>query len=168
MFKTYLTLLIMILLLTTCARKYSVSVNQNTVYDPRGRITNVRFPDPGLQACVNMRIQQQQLESVEEITVLTCTSLEIRSLDGIQTVSNLEFLDLTDNRLTYLSGLRTLNNLRSVTASGNPLIDISALFGLSALNAAVFSNTSNIPCAQLDRLQQKLGENLIRPLQCTE
>ncbi len=168
MFKTYFTLLIMMLLLTTCARKYSVSVNQNTVYDPRGRITDVRFPDPGLQACVNMRIQQQQLESVEKITVLTCPSLEIRSLDGLQAVTNLEFLDVTDNRLTYLTDLRTLNNLRSVTASGNPLIDISALFGLPALNAAVFNNTSNIPCAHLDRLEQKLGENLIRPLQCAQ
>jgi len=158
----------MMLLLSTCARKFSVSVNQNTVYDPRGRITEVQFSDPGLQACVNMRIEQQQVESLEEITVLTCPSLEIRSLDGLQAVANLEFLDVTDNKLTYLTGLRTLNNLRSVTASGNPLIDISALFGLPALNAAVFNNTSNIPCVHLDRLEQKLGENLIRPLQCAE
>jgi Leucine-rich repeat (LRR) protein len=168
MIKTYLTFLIMLLVLTTCARKYSVSVNQNTVYDPRGRMTEVRFPDPGLQACVNMRLQQQQLDSVEEITILTCPGLEIRSLEGIQAVSNLEFLDVTDNRLAYLTGLRTLNNLRSVTASGNPLIDISALFALPALNAATFNNANSIPCAHLDRLAQKPGLNLVRPLQCAE
>ena len=152
-------------LLAGCAG-YAVTLNEQTLYDPRERVTEHQFADPGLQACVNMALQQQRVEAAENLTVLSCSGLEIRSLAGLEALGSLQFLDVSGNRLTHLDPLRSLSRLRSVTASANPLNEISALFSVTGLTTAVFTGSNEIPCAHLDRLAERLGNNLTRPERC--
>ena len=154
------------LVLTACGRQYSVSVNENVLFDPRARQVQVHFDDPGLQSCVNVRLRQQEYESVDQLRILSCSYLEIRNLDGIEVLRNLEFLDVGDNELVHLDALRRLDRLASVRAPNNPLDDISGLLALPTLTSAILTGTQSIPCTQLDQLAERLGEDLLRPVQC--
>ncbi len=153
-------------ILAACSRQYAVTINEQTLYDPRGQVASTRFADPGLQACISFSMQQQSLEKAEDITVLTCAGLEIRSLNGLEALRDLQFIDVTENRLIHLDALRGMNRLRSVNAASNPLTDISALFTLTTLSSAIFAGSDNIPCSQLDRLADQIGANLTRPVNC--
>lgn len=158
--------LLFMILASGCARKFSVSVNQQVLYDPRPGSGIVRVEDPGLQSCINVLVRSRELDSVDDIDVLACPDLDIASLDGINALSRLRFIDLAANELTDLDGLRGLTRLTSVNAPDNRLQDISALLSLATLTSAVLTGNPNIPCDQLDALQARLGTNLLRPDQC--
>jgi len=159
-------LLCTLILVTACGRQYSVSVNERVLYDPRRDVTQVYFPDPGLQSCVNIRLRQQDSTSLDDLTILSCANLEIRSLDGISSLPNLEFLDVGGNLLVHLDDLLRLGRLVSVRASNNPLTDISALNEMRTVTSVVLTGSDTIPCRQLDALGARLGDNLIRPTEC--
>lgn len=158
--------LLLSLLLTACNRLYSVSVNEQVLYDPRPGNPAIRFEDTGLQSCVNVRMEQDPSVAPQDITILSCSGLEIESLDGIQALSSLQFLDVGDNELEHLDALARLPRLVSVRAPDNPLRDISALLRINSLTTAVLSGSSRIPCNQLDTLEERLGNDLIGPEQC--
>lgn len=153
-------------MVTACGRQYSVSVNERVLYDPRRDITQVYFPDPGLQSCVNVRLRQLESSSLDDLTILSCANLEIRDLDGINSIRNLEFLDIGGNLLVHLDDLRRLGRLVSVRAPDNPLTDISALNEMRSVTSVVLTGSNTIPCRQLDTLGARLGDNLIRPTEC--
>lgn len=149
-----------------CGRQYSISVNDQVLHDPRpGATAGARFPDPGLQSCVNVALRETE-DSLEEIDILSCSNLEIESLQGIDALSALEFLDVTGNELEHLDPLRRLRNLTSVNAPDNQLTDISALQEIPTLTSAVLQGNPRIPCNQLDVLEQRLGADLVRPADC--
>lgn len=152
--------------LSACARQYSVSVNQQVLYDPRPSSGLVRVADDGLQSCINLRTRTTEVDSVEDIDVLACPGLDIASLDGIRALSGLRFLDVAGNQLTTLDGLYGLPQLSSVNAPDNRLQDISSLLTLNTLTSAVLTGNPRIPCDQLDTLQARLGADLLRPEQC--
>ncbi len=156
----------MALALGACNHRYSVSVNERVLYDPRADVTQVYFPDPGLQSCVNVRLRQQETSSLDDLTLLSCANLEIRSLEGITSLRNLEFIDLGGNMLTHLDELRRLNRLISVRAPDNPLTDISTLNAMRNVTSVVLTGSETIPCRQLDTLAARLGEDLVRPENC--
>ncbi len=155
------------LLLANCSRKFSVSVNQNVLYDPRpGHAVTVT--DAGLQSCVNVAMRDGSLDNADDVQILACPALEIESLGGITQLQNLRYLDLAGNQLEHLDELRRLNRLSSVNAPNNALTDISGLLSIASLTSAVLTGNTGIPCDQLDTLAQKLGQNLLRPASCVE
>jgi hypothetical protein len=160
------TLLLMLMLLGACNRLYSVSVNEQVLYDPRPGNTVIRFSDPGLQSCVNLRLRQEPSLAPEDITILSCAGLEIESLEGIGALRGLQYVDVGDNELEHLDALGRLPRLVSVRANDNPLGDISALLRIDSLTTVVLTGSQRIPCRQLDSLEERLGNNLLRPDQC--
>lgn len=164
--RALLLMLLASLVISGCARKFSVSVNQQTVYDPRPSTSIVRVEDPGLQSCINLLVRQQQISDPAQIRVIACPSLEITTLAGIEALSGLRFIDLANNQLSNLDPLRRMNNLSSVNAPDNQLQDITGIMELATLTSAVFTGNPMIPCDQLDLLQARLAQGLIRSVDC--
>lgn len=150
--------------LAGCSQRFAVSINEQTVYDPRPNSTGYRFSDPGLQGCVNFALQGGG--SIEQLTVLACPGWEIEEIEGIGALSSLQFLDMSNNRLTSLAPLEALDRLSSLTITNNRIGDIAPLLSMVTLTSAVLTGNDNIPCGQLDDLSEKLGNNLRRPAEC--
>ncbi|HDZ09104.1 hypothetical protein [Pseudohongiella sp.] len=162
-----ITLAVGCVLLAGCSRKFSVSVNEQVLYDPRpGHVVTVA--DAGLQSCINVALRDGELAGANDVQILACPALEIETLGGIGQLENLRYLDLAGNQLEHLDELRRLRRLSSVNAPNNALNDISGLLAVSSLTSAVLTGNHNIPCQQLDTLAQRLGQNLIRPAQCAD
>lgn len=164
---TLITLTVGCVVLASCSRKFSVSVNQQVLYDPRpGHV--VAVADAGLQSCINVALRDGELAGASDVQILACPALEIETLDGIEQLDNLRYVDLAGNQLEHLDELRGLRRLSSVNAPDNALNDISGLLAVSSLTSAVLTGNHNIPCRQLDTLAERLGQNLIRPAQCAD
>ncbi|MDO9475112.1 MAG: hypothetical protein Q7L07_00275 [Pseudohongiella sp.] len=155
-----------LLLLTGCGRKFSVSVNDQMLYDPRPGNTRVVVADAGLQSCINVLMRQRELTEAEQIQVLACPLLEIESLAGIGQLVNLRFLDLAGNQLVNLDGLADIKGLSSINAPDNRLQDISAILQIPTLSSAVMTGNLLIPCNQLEVLRDKLDNSLLAPESC--
>jgi Leucine-rich repeat (LRR) protein len=151
---------------TGCGRKFSVSVNEQMLYDPRPSSALVVVADAGLQSCINVLVRDRQITEVSQIQVLACPMLEIRSLTGIDQLINLRFLDLAGNELVNLDGLANARSLSSVNTPDNRLQDISAILQIPTLSSAVMTGNLLIPCSQLAQLQSKLANNLLAPDSC--
>tara|TARA_R110001606_G_scaffold282045_2_gene430667 strand:- start:45 stop:560 length:516 start_codon:yes stop_codon:yes gene_type:complete len=161
------TLLLLLLTSTACSQRFAVSVNNQTLIDPRPNGTAYRFADPGLQACVNFALQQPNAE-IETITVLSCSGWEIENIEGIQTLRALQFVDISNNRINSLAPLSQLRRLSSISATDNRIRDIEPLIAMDTLTSALLTGNSNIPCDQLTSLGERLGDNLRRPNNCRE
>lgn len=161
------TLVLFMLVASACSQRFAVSVNNQTLIDPRPNATAYRFADPGLQGCVNFAMQQPNAE-IETIAVLSCSGWEIESLEGIATLRALQFLDISNNRISSLAPLNQLPRLSSVSATDNRIRDIEPLIAKSTLTSATLTGNPNIACDQLDSLAARLGENLRRPTSCRE
>lgn len=155
-----------VLVLTSCGRKFSISVNEQMLYDPRPGNTRVVVADAGLQSCINVLMRERNLTDAEQIQVLACPLLEIESLAGIDQLVNLRFLDLAGNQLVNLDGLAGAKNLSSINAPDNRLQDISAILHIPTLSSAVMTGNQLIPCTQLQALQAKLDNSLLPPARC--
>ncbi|MBC53651.1 MAG: hypothetical protein CMQ34_07430 [Gammaproteobacteria bacterium] len=162
-----IALTLALLLLASCTRKFSVSVNEQVLYDPRpGHV--VAVTDPGLQSCINVALRNGALSGADDVQTLACPALEIETLAGIEQLENLRYLDLAGNQLEHLDALRRLRRLSSVNAPNNDLNDISGLLAVPSLTSAVLTGNPRIPCQQLDALAQRLAQNLLRPTQCLD
>ncbi len=148
-----------------CARQFAVTLNNQSVYDPRGVS---QMADADLQGCINLALGQTEGLSANQLTVLSCPAAEVADLRGIGQLSGLRFLDLAGNRISDLQPLMTLTQLSGLSLPDNPLTDISPLFSMSSLSAVILSGNPGIPCSQLDRLEQRLGQNLTRPATCRD
>lgn len=161
------TLVLLALLSSACSQRFAVSVNNQTLIDPRPNATAYRFADPGLQGCVNFAMQQANA-ALDTITVLSCSGWEIESIDGIATLQALQFVDISNNRISSLAPLSQLTRLSSISAADNRIRDITPLIGISTLSSAGLTGNPNIACEQLTSLGLRLGENLRRPTSCRE
>ena len=161
------TLLLLLLTSTACSQRFAVSVNNQTLIDPRPNATAYRFADPGLQGCVNFALQQPNA-TIETITVLSCSGWEIESIEGIETLRALQFLDISNNRINSLAPLSKLPRLSSISATDNRIRDIEPLIAMNTLTSALLTGNPNIACDQLTTLGQRLGDNLRRPNGCRE
>lgn len=162
-----LTLVLLVLASSACSQRFGVSLNNQTLLDPRPNATAYRFSDPGLQGCVNLALQQPNA-ALETITVLSCSGWEIESIEGIATLRALQFIDLSNNRLSSIAPLSRLPRLSSIAASDNRIRDIEPLIAMSTLTSALLTGNPNIPCEQLTSLGERLGDNLRRPTSCRE
>lgn len=163
-------------LLAGCSQQFSVSINEQAVYDPSGRLVLGGFggqvQDPNLQGCVNFTMSQQGIAEPQQLTRLACPDSEISQLDDISQFSQLRFLDLANNDLSDISPLRRLRALSDVNLNGNAISDISPLLALlaqenSRLKSVRLNGNRDIPCIQLDQLQRGLPQgNLQAPGSC--
>lgn len=160
-------LILLIFVFSACSQRFAVSVNNQSLIDPRPNATAFRFADPGLQGCVNFAMQQPNAQ-LETISVLSCSGWEIESIEGIVTLRALQFVDLSNNRISSLAPLAQLPRLSSLSAADNRIRDIEPLIAMSSLTSAVLTGNPNIACKQLASLGQRLGENLRRPASCRE
>lgn len=157
-----------LLLLNACNRQFAISVNEQPVYDPRGRIAIQGVADADLQGCINFALSQQEIAQPGDIRVLSCANAGVRSLEGIDALSSLQYLDLAANAITRLAPLTTLPRLSSLHIPENPVSDIEPLLEIPSLTSVSLRGNTSISCRQLDRLEEKLGENLTRPASCQQ
>ena len=152
--------------ITGCNRQYVVTVNNQSVYDPRIPQGLLQLSDPDLQGCVNLALTQQNISNPSELGVLSCANANVTDLRGIEQFRNLRFLDLAANNISDLQPLASLSQLTGLSIPSNPLTDISPLLEMENLTAVILTGNDQLPCSQLNRLEQRLGRNLTRPAGC--
>ena len=155
-------------LLTACSSSLVVTINQQAVYDPGGRLVLGEVADADLQGCINLALQQQGKETPSEITALSCANAEINTLDNIKALSGLRFLDLGNNNLSNITPLEELISIGGVNLANNRITDIGPLFNMPSLTSVNLSGNQGIACEELDELQRKLGTKLILPRNCKD
>lgn len=159
--------LVMIAILSACnLNPYSISVNNNVLFRPGADAPDETFSDPALQACVNNYLIENPEESIETLSILSCTDAGISSINGLDSLSNLSMLDLSNNTISDLRPVGQLDNLRVLRVSNNRIRSIGELNELARLNFIDLSGNNDITCRALDRLQERLGNSLLRPLSC--
>lgn len=156
------------LLLSSCSQTLTVSVNSQPVYDPQGRLLGGEVIDADLQGCINLALQQQNLEFPAELTVLSCANGDIRSLENIGQLAALRFLDLANNSIRNITPLEDLPVLGGLNLLNNRVTDVGPLFNIPSLTSVNLRGNNDIPCQQLRVLRNRLGENLTPPDSCRE
>lgn len=153
-------------MLAACSAPYTISVNNQAVYDPSGRLIDASTIDADLQGCINLAVRQQNLNDPSELTVLSCANSEIRSLENIEQLSQLRFLDLSNNAISNITPLEGLQLLGGLSLINNQILDIAPLLNMAGLSSVSLMGNNNIPCQQLQELQTRMGNNLLAPESC--
>ena len=161
------SLISIIVIVSACSSPLVITINEQAIYDPEGRLLIGGVSDADLQGCINLALQQQNKSDPSELTILSCANAEISNLDNIDTLPNLRFLDLGNNNLTKITPLEDLNVLGGVNLANNQIKDVGPLFNVPNLSSVNLSGNDNIDCGDLDSLQQKFGPNLSRPRTCS-
>jgi Leucine-rich repeat (LRR) protein len=156
----------LLILLSACSQNYTVSVNNQAVFDPTGRLFNGELADPDLQGCVNIAMQQQSMQNAGLLRVLSCGNSEVETLENIEQLTQLRFLDLNNNLIRDVSPLLGLRLLGGLNLMNNAVADISPLLNMTNLASVNLVGNNNIPCQQLLALEDRLGSNLSRPVSC--
>ncbi|MEX2367322.1 MAG: hypothetical protein WD601_12020 [Pseudohongiellaceae bacterium] len=164
--RRYLAILLLGCLPGACNSPYTITLNERVLYTPNPQLRGELVSDPNLQGCLNQIMMNSETAEPESITLLACPDAGITSIQGIEKLSNLEQLELSDNRISDLGPLANLRNLRLVSMANNDIRSISPLMPLPTLRFVSLQGNENIPCRQLDNLEEKLGNTLTRPLFC--
>ena len=155
------------ILLAGCENNpYTITLNNNVLYSPTERVQTTHVEDANLQGCINQYFLRNNHEDAEKITILACPSAGIETLAGIRNLPNLEQVDFSDNRITDVSALNALDNLRVLSIRNNDIRNTNPLLDMPLLRFVAMQGNDNIPCRQLDRLAEKIGNTLNRPLNC--
>ena len=152
--------------LAACSQPYTISVNNQAIFDPSGRLIDANTIDADLQGCINLALQQQKLNNPEELEVLSCANSEIRNLENIGQLTGLRFLDLSNNKISNLTPLEDLLTLGGLSLINNQIDDIAPLFNMPGLGSVILLGNDAIPCEQLDLLRNRMGTNLGAPQNC--
>ena len=156
----------LLVLISACSQNYTVSVNNQAVFDPTGRLFNGDLADPDLQGCVNIAMQQQNMQNAELLRVLSCGSSEVETVEAIEQLAKLRFLDLSNNFIRDLAPLQDLRLLGGLNLMNNEITDIGPLLNMTNLASVNLVGNNDIPCQQLLALEGRLGSNLSRPDSC--
>ena len=122
--------------------------------------------DPDLQGCINLAIEQQNIRSALELTVLSCADSEVNDLNNIGQLTQLRFLDLANNQVSNITPLENLQELGGLNLMNNAIFDIAPLLTINSLTSVSLIGNEGIPCSQLQLLREKLGDNLSEPISC--
>ena len=161
-----LVLMVSCLILTSCSTNYRLVLNDNVLYTPTGRAPPSLLSDTSLQGCLNLQFASAGHEDPESITLLACPSSSVQSLAGISALLNLEQLELSDNSIIDLSPLSSLRNLRVLSIRNNRITDINTLLPMPILRFVALQGNNQLPCRQLNELEEKIGNSLNRPANC--
>jgi Leucine-rich repeat (LRR) protein len=149
------------------ASPYTVSLNNNVLYTPNAALAAGGVADAALQGCINQALAATK-GTTASLKILACPNAGVLSLQGLNTLEALEQLELSNNNIDNLSPLQPLRNLRVVSLRNNAIRNIGPLSGLPLLRFVSLEGNQNIPCSQLDELQEKLGNTLNRPSDCND
>jgi Leucine-rich repeat (LRR) protein len=144
---------------------YTVSLNNNVLYSPNAAVLAGGVADSSLQACINQVLLASE-GTIATLKTLACPDAGVRSLEGISALAALEQVELSNNQIDNLSPLQPLRNLRVLSLRNNDIRNIGPLANQPLLRFVSLEGNDHIPCAQLDELQEKLGNTLNRPANC--
>ncbi|MDP6414224.1 MAG: hypothetical protein QGG54_04220 [Gammaproteobacteria bacterium] len=167
-FWTRLALLIWLSLFASCSQPFTVTVNDQAVYDPTGRLIGSEVSDADLQGCINLALQQQNVRNAEVLMVLSCANSEIQNLERIGQLVQLRFLDLANNNISNLTPLEELPLLGGLNLSNNLISNVGPLFNIPNLASVSLVGNNDIACDQLQLLHAKFGDNLTPPESCRD
>ena len=157
-----------LLLVTSCSNEFVVSINEQAIYDPEGRLLIGEVADADLQGCINLALQQQNLSSSAELTVLSCANSEISNLTNIKELISLRFLDIGNNNVSNITPLEDLPLLSGVNLINNQITDLGPLFNIPNLSSVNLVGNNRVDCNELANLQESLGSNLTPPASCSD
>lgn len=155
-----------VILLVACSQQLAVSVNNQAVFDPKGRLPNSETVNADLQGCINLALRQQSVKQPAELSALSCSNSQITVLGNIGQLTELRFIDLGNNKITNITPLEKLTKLGGLNLANNSINDISTLINLRSLVSVSLEGNNDIPCSQLRTLESRLKENLKRPESC--
>ena len=160
--------LAIVLFLSSCSSRYQVVLNNNVLYSPiASNVTPSILGDADFQGCLNQHFASTGVDDPEQVTLLACPSASIGSLVGIGALPNLEQLELSDNSISDLRPLLSLKKLRVLSIRNNRVTDISPLMSLPLLRFVALQGNNSIDCQRLAALDEKIGNSLNKPENCT-
>jgi Leucine-rich repeat (LRR) protein len=157
-----------LVLCVSCSQTFTVSVNDQAVYDPTGRLISGEVIDADLQGCINLAMRQQDIQILSELTILSCSNSEVQELENIGRLVQLRFLDLGNNNISNITPLEDLIFLGGLNLMNNVITDITPLLNIAGLVSVSLLGNNNIPCNQIESLAEKLGDNLTPPETCND
>ncbi|MBM5607034.1 internalin [Listeria ivanovii] len=138
----------------------SLRKKNNTDVEPKGELDESRtvriskprpindiFPDPGLanevkrvlgKKSVSDIVTQKELNKIKKY--LNCDGSNIKSLEGVQFLTNLEELHACENQISDLSPLKDLTNLSSLYLKNNKLKSLSGVPTAQLVHLVVDNN----------------------------
>lgn len=159
-------LLLLSLPLAGCTNSpYTVSLNNNVLYSPNAALLAGGVADASLQGCINQALAVTEGD-LASLKTLACPNAGVQSLEGLNRLLALEQLELSNNSIDNLSPLQPLRNLRVVSLRNNAIRNIGPLSALPLLRFVSLEGNQDVPCSQLDELQERLGNTLNRPAAC--
>lgn len=122
--------------------------------------TTVNVPDAGLRECINDELGNAAKAAITKkdagtLVELDCTDYGIKTLTGLEHMSNLEVLSIDANYVKDLRPLQGLTKLEALYAFDNEIVDVvpvSKLVNLVELDLAENRITQVGPLAQLQKL----------------
>ena len=154
------------ILLIGCASPIVVSINEQPIYDPSGRIRQGEVLDADLQGCINLALQQQNMNLSSELSALSCADAQITDLEKISQLAKLRFLDLGGNNIINITPLEELPILSGLNLKDNQIRDISPLLNMPNLNSVNLQGNNRISCSELSRLKGRSGLSVVVPDTC--
>ena len=70
---------------------YTLSVNNQPLYDPDDKLYTGEIKNADLQGCINIAMKQQNVDTSTELTILSCANSEISQNNAFR--ENLVFVD---------------------------------------------------------------------------
>ncbi len=154
------------ILLIGCASPIVVSINEQPIYDPSGRIRQGEVLDADLQGCINLALQQHNIDLPSELSALSCADAQITDLEKISQLAKLRFLDLGGNNITNITPLEELPILSGLNLKDNQIRDITPLLNMPNLNSVNLQGNNRISCSELSRLEGRSGLSVVAPDTC--
>jgi len=139
----------------TCLKacnKYSVTLNDQSIYQPQPLFNDYQISDPHLHACVAQTISDKAITAAIQLQRLICTNAGIKDLVGLEVFSQLQELNFNDNALNNLKGIDRLSKLTRLSLKNNQLGHASELLLLQNLIYLDITRNPQLDCNNLQQL----------------
>lgn len=160
--------LIISLLVSGC-KNYSVSVNENVVYMPPSLFKDYQITDQQLLGCVQQTIYDAHITRAEDLTKLNCSNAGIKSLSGLDKFFALKELNLADNQIADITVIGNLGRLEILKLNGNSIENPTPLLYLLHLKQLDLQTNPSLICkgmAQIIANQNKDTTEILLPQHC--
>ncbi|WP_456287301.1 stalk domain-containing protein [Paenibacillus sp. AK002] len=102
----------------------------------------VSFQDEQLEQAIKEIIKKDENAAVtqkdmESLTLLDLSRREIKSIQGLQSASNLKYLDLSNNEIDDITPLKSLTKLRELDIADNQIASIQELSAMTDLEMLI-------------------------------
>lgn len=124
---------------------------RNSQLDP---YPELHFTDIALEACVRSTAEARGWPAAADFQTLDCSTSTrtIRSLDGIDSLTNLTQIDLSGSGVLDLEPLSSLGSLSTLVVENTQIADLRPIQAMAALSSLDLSGSPNTSCTELDAL----------------